>query len=165
MIEDKNIIKVGMADLNVTSNPNSIRTTGLGSCVGLTLYDPHLKLAGMAHVMLPSSDIAREGQLNIAKYADTALPELLERMLKLGAERRRLIAKMAGGAQMFAFAGSGDTMRIGPRNVESCKEMLVDLGIPLIAEDTGGNYGRTIELDSETGVLNIRSVQKGVKEL
>ncbi|AJE49959.1 chemotaxis protein CheD [Paenibacillus sp. CMAA1739] len=165
MIEDKSIIKVGMADLNVTSNPNSIRTTGLGSCVGLTLYDPHLKLAGMAHVMLPSSDIAREGQLNIAKYADTALPELLERMLKLGAERRRLIAKMAGGAQMFAFAGSGDTMRIGPRNVESCKEMLVDLGIPLIAEDTGGNYGRTIELDSETGVLNIRSVQKGVKEL
>ncbi|WP_090735500.1 chemotaxis protein CheD [Paenibacillus sp. Mc5Re-14] len=165
MIEDKSIIKVGMADLNVTSNPNSIRTTGLGSCVGLTLYDPHLKLAGMAHVMLPSSDIAREGQLNIAKYADTALPELLERMLKRGAERRRLIAKMAGGAQMFAFAGSGDTMRIGPRNVESCKEMLVDLGIPLIAEDTGGNYGRTIELNSETGVLNIRSVQKGVKEL
>ncbi|ASR47943.1 MULTISPECIES: chemotaxis protein CheD [Paenibacillus] len=165
MIEEKSIIKVGMADLNVTSNPNSIRTTGLGSCVGLTLYDPHLKLAGMAHVMLPSSDIAREGQLNIAKYADTALPELFERMLKLGAERRRLIAKMAGGAQMFAFAGSGDTMRIGPRNVESCKEMLVDLGIPLIAEDTGGNYGRTIELDCETGVLNIRSVQKGVKEL
>lgn len=165
MIEDKSIIKVGMADLNVTSNPNSIRTTGLGSCVGLTLYDPHLKLAGMAHVMLPSSSIAREGQLNIAKYADTALPELLERMLKLGAERRRLIAKMAGGAQMFAFAGSGDTMRIGPRNVESCKEMLVHLGIPLIAEDTGGNYGRTIELDCETGVLNIRSVQKGVKEL
>ncbi|AET60396.1 chemotaxis protein CheD [Paenibacillus terrae HPL-003] len=165
MIEDKSIIKVGMADLNVTSNPNSIRTTGLGSCVGLTLYDPHLKLAGMAHVMLPSSDIAREGQLNIAKYADTALPELFERMLKLGAERRRLVAKMAGGAQMFAFAGSGDTMRIGPRNVESCKEMLVDLGIPLLGEDTGGSYGRTIELDCETGVLNIRSVQKGVKEL
>ncbi|MGW8956152.1 chemotaxis protein CheD [Paenibacillus sp. NPDC055715] len=165
MIEDKSIIKVGMADLNVTSNPNSIRTTGLGSCVGLTLYDPHLKLAGMAHVMLPSSDIAREGQLNIAKYADTALPELFERMLKLGAERRRLVAKMAGGAQMFAFVGSGDTMRIGPRNVESCKEMLVDLGIPLLAEDTGGSYGRTIELDCETGVLNIRSVQKGVKEL
>lgn len=165
MIEDKSIIKVGMADLNVTSNPNSIRTTGLGSCVGLTLYDPHLKLAGMAHVMLPSSDIAREGQLNLAKYADTALPELFERMLKLGAERRRLVAKMAGGAQMFAFAGSGDTMRIGPRNVESCKEMLVDLGIPLLAEDTGGSYGRTIELDCETGVLNIRSVQKGVKEL
>ncbi len=165
MIEDKSIIKVGMADLNVTSNPNSIRTTGLGSCVGLTLYDPHLKLAGMAHVMLPSSDIAREGQLNIAKYADTALPELFERMLKLGAERRRLVAKMAGGAQMFAFAGSGDTMRIGPRNVESCKEMLVDLGIPLLAEDTGGSYSRTIELDCETGVLNIRSVQKGVKEL
>lgn len=165
MIEEKNIVKVGMADLNIASNPDAIRTTGLGSCVGLTMYDPQMKLAGMAHVMLPSSDIAREGQLNIAKYADTALPELLERMLKVGAERRRIIAKMAGGSQMFAFAGTGDTMRIGPRNVESCREMLIKLGIPLLGEDTGGSYGRTIELNCATGVLNIRSVQKGVKEL
>ncbi|MFB5673617.1 chemotaxis protein CheD [Paenibacillus terreus] len=165
MIEEKNIIKVGMADLNVASFPDAIRTTGLGSCVGLTMYDPQLKIAGMAHVMLPSSDIAREGQINIAKYADTALPELLDRMLQLGAARSRVVAKMAGGAQMFAFAGGGDTMRIGPRNVESCRAMLTELRIPLIAEDTGGNAGRTIELDCLTGVLSIRSVQKGVKEL
>jgi chemotaxis protein CheD len=165
MIEEKNIIKVGMADLNVACFPDAIRTTGLGSCVGLTMYDSQLKIAGMAHVMLPSSDIAREGQFNIAKYADTALPELLDRMLQLGAARSRIVAKMAGGAQMFAFAGGGDTMRIGPRNVESCRAMLMELGIPLIAEDTGGNVGRTIELDCLTGVLSIRSVQKGVKEL
>ncbi|MDO3410677.1 chemotaxis protein CheD [Saccharibacillus sp. CPCC 101409] len=165
MIEGQNLVKVGMADLNVVGDSGILRTTGLGSCVGLTLYDPQLKVAGMAHVMLPSSEIARESQMNIAKYADTALPVLVDKLVGMGASKRRLVAKMAGGAQMFAFAGSGDTMRIGPRNVESCKEMLKKLGISLLAEDTGANYGRTIEISSETGILTIRSVQKGVKEL
>ncbi|MCQ4087212.1 chemotaxis protein CheD [Saccharibacillus sp. JS10] len=165
MIDGQNLVKVGMADLNVVGNAGILRTTGLGSCVGLTLYDPQTKVAGMAHVMLPSSDIARENQINVAKYADTALPILVDKLVEIGASKRRLIAKMAGGAQMFAFAGSGDTMRIGPRNVESCKEMLKKLGISLLSEDTGANYGRTIEINSETGILTIRSVQKGVKEL
>ncbi|SET43004.1 chemotaxis protein CheD [Paenibacillus sp. NFR01] len=165
MTEEQSIIKVGMADLNAACEGNIIRTTGLGSCVGLTLFDPGKKLAGMAHVMLPSSEIAREGQLNIAKFADTAVPELLSRLLALGAVRSRLVAKMAGGSQMFAFAGGNDTMRIGPRNVESCKLALDSLNIPLIAEDTGGNYGRTIEIDCNTGVLHIRSVQKGTREI
>lgn len=165
MIEEQSIVKVGMADLNVVQRSGVIRTVGLGSCVGLTMYDPQLKVAGMAHVMLPSSDIAREGQLNIAKYADTALPALLDKLLQLGASPSRIVAKMAGGSQMFVFAGTGDTMRIGPRNVESCKLKLAELHIPLIAEDTGGNYGRTIELDASTGILYIRSVQTGVKEM
>ncbi|KGE17504.1 chemotaxis protein CheD [Paenibacillus wynnii] len=165
MIEEQSIIKVAMADLNVGSQDSLIRTTGLGSCVGLTLYDPGKKLGGMAHVMLPSSDIAREGQLNIAKFADTAVPELLSRLIELGAVRSRIVAKMAGGSQMFAFAGGNDTMRIGPRNVESCKLALEALKIPLIAEDTGGSYGRTIEIACNTGVLFIRSVQKGSKEI
>ncbi|GGF96987.1 chemotaxis protein CheD [Paenibacillus aceti] len=165
MIDEQRVVKVGMADLNVISGHGLIRTTGLGSCVGLTLHDPLKKVAGLAHVMLPSSEIAREGALNVAKYADTAVPKLLEEVLALGACKSRLVAKMAGGAQMFTFARATDTMRIGPRNVEACKAKLQELGIPLIAEDTGGNYGRTIELDCETGTLFIRSVQKGVKEL
>ncbi|MCS7461872.1 chemotaxis protein CheD [Paenibacillus doosanensis] len=164
MIQD-NYIKVGMADLNVTHLTGVLKTTGLGSCVGLTLYDARAKVAGMAHVMLPTSEIAREGKLNIAKYADTALPDMIRKMEELGAVIGRMEAKMAGGAQMFAFGGSSDTMRIGPRNVESCKEMLKRYAIPLKAEDTGGNYGRTIEFDCVTGVLVIRSVQQGVKEL
>ncbi|WP_240417565.1 chemotaxis protein CheD [Paenibacillus periandrae] len=164
MIPD-NFIKVGMADLNVTHLTGVLKTTGLGSCVGITLYDPKTLVAGMAHVMLPTSDIAREGNLNVAKYADTAIPEMIERMLKLGAVLRRMEAKMAGGAQMFAFAGNSDTMRIGPRNVESCKIMLSKYSIPLKSEDTGSNYGRTVEFNCETGILLIRSVQQGVKEL
>ncbi|MFH5183193.1 chemotaxis protein CheD [Paenibacillus sp. TAB 01] len=164
MIQDQ-YIKVGMADLNVAHLTGVLKTTGLGSCVGLTLYDSKAKVAGMAHVMLPNSEIAREGSLNIAKYADTAIPELVRRMESLGAFVRRMEAKMAGGAQMFAFAGNSDTMRIGPRNVESCKDMLERYGIPLRAEDTGGSYGRTVEFDCDNGILLIRSVQQGVKEL
>jgi chemotaxis protein CheD len=161
----ENLVKVGMADLNVAHQIGVLKTTGLGSCVGVTLYDSRSKVAGMAHVMLPSSEIAREGSLNIAKYADTAIPELISRMEKLGANISKLEAKLAGGAQMFAFAGNNDTMRIGPRNVESCKEMLNRYKIPILAEDTGANYGRTIEFFSATGILLIRSVQLGVKEI
>lgn len=165
MIDEQRIVKVGMAELNIIIGHGLIRTSGLGSCVGLTLFDPHTRVAGLAHVMLPTSDIAREGVLNVAKYADTAVPTLLEQLLSNGAVKSRIVAKMAGGSQMFTFAGTGDSMRIGPRNVESCKIKLSELGIPLIAEDTGGNYGRTIELNCESGILFIRSVQKGVKEL
>lgn len=164
MIQD-HIIKVGMADLNVAHLTGVLKTTGLGSCVGLALFDSRAKVAGMAHIMLPSSEIAREGSLNVAKYADTAIPELISRMAALGAFVHRLEAKLAGGAQMFAFAGNHDTMRIGPRNVESCKEMLKKHSIPIKAEDTGANFGRTIEFDCETGILLIRSVQQGVKQL
>lgn len=158
-------IKVGMADLNIGSAGEVLKTTGLGSCVGLTLYDAGARVAGMAHIMLPSSEIAKEAGFNRAKYADTALPVLIERMTKAGACVRRMTAKLAGGAQMFAFAGQSDTMRIGPRNVETCKLLLSDIRIPLTAEDTGASYGRTIELDSGTGLLTVRSVQYGIKEL
>src|SRR5690606_9787881 len=133
-----NLVKVGMADLNVIKETGCLKTTGLGSCVGITLYDPKSKVAGMAHIMLPSSEIAKEGMLNRAKYADTAIPELISRMLAIGASASRLEAKVAGGAQMFVFAGSQDSMRIGPRNVESCVLILKHLGIPIRGEDTGG---------------------------
>ena len=159
------LIKVGMADLNVAMDGNYLRTTGLGSCVGLTLFDPAVMIAGMAHVMLPSSSIARENVLNKAKYADTAIPELIRLLTAAGASPNRLQAKMAGGAQMFAMAGTSDTLRIGPRNVEACQEILGHLRIPVISQDTGGNYGRTIELNSVSGVLLIRSVQFGIKEI
>jgi len=159
------IIKVGMADLKVAHLTGVLKTIGLGSCVGLTLYDSKAMVAGMAHVMLPDSEIAREGTLNLAKYADTAIPELIVKMQAFGAVVGRLEAKLAGGAQMFAFSSDSDTMRIGPRNVESCKLMLKQYSIPVRAEDTGGNFGRTIEFNCETGVLIIRSVHQGIKEL
>ncbi|WCK52874.1 chemotaxis protein CheD [Aneurinibacillus sp. Ricciae_BoGa-3] len=159
-----NIVKVGMADLNITKSPDRIRTTGLGSCVGVALFDSSNKIGGLAHVMLPDSSLSK-GALNIAKYADTAIPKLISDMVKAGANRVKIVAKLAGGAQMFAFASGNDAMRIGPRNVEACKIALNTARIPILCEDTGGNCGRTIELDSITGMLNIRTVNQGVKEI
>ena len=166
MIQE-NLVKVSMADLNVVADINGVlKTVGLGSCVGLTLYDEESKVAGMVHIMLPSSEIAREGEFNIAKYADTSIPELVRRMILSGASADRIVAKLAGGAQMFSFTGSNDsTMRIGPRNVDSCKEVLKRFSIPIKAEDTGGNFGRTIEFYCSTGMLLVRTAQNGVKEI
>jgi len=158
------IIKVGMADLQSSRHPCVLTTLGLGSCVGIALYDPVRKVVGMAHIMLPSSQQARNNS-NIAKFADTAISKLVEDMTNIGASRSQIVAKLAGGAQMFSFNDSSEMLRIGARNVSASKEMLQLLRIPIIAEDTGGNYGRTIELNSENGILLVRTIGHGVKEI
>jgi len=159
-----NIIRVGMADLKSSRHPCVLTTLGLGSCVGIALYDAHSKVVGLAHIMLPSSTQSRN-KSNVAKFADTAIEKLVEEMIKLGANKRHLVAKIAGGAQMFAFEDSSEMMRIGTRNVISTKEKLEELKIPIIAEDTGGNYGRTIELYSSDGSLLVRTIGHGVKKI
>ncbi|MDZ5473458.1 chemotaxis protein CheD [Bacillus sp. 31A1R] len=159
------VVKVGIADMNIVKGSDHIRTSGLGSCVGVVVYDQSREIAGLAHVMLPDSSLAKAGSMNIAKYADTAVKELVNRLIKVGAKQMALKAKIAGGAQMFQFANSNDMMRIGPRNVEAVKKELSALNISLVAEDVGGNSGRTIEFDPKTGILNIRTVNKGVREL
>ncbi|NLZ81050.1 MAG: chemotaxis protein CheD [Clostridiales bacterium] len=158
-----NSIKVGMADLKTCTVPDSLTTLGLGSCVGIALYDRTKKISGLAHIMLPdSTQITRDK--NPAKFADTGIDLLIEKMVALGAERKRIQAKIAGGAQMFSFQSStNDLMRIGDRNVEAVKKKLKELGIPILAEDTGANYGRTIVFFSETGELLVKSVGKPQK--
>ncbi|WZL74868.1 chemotaxis protein CheD [Clostridiaceae bacterium 35-E11] len=158
------IIKVGMADLNVTKKEGILTTLGLGSCVGVTLYDPITKVAGLVHVMLPSSKSIRNRN-NPAKFADTGVTLLLEKVVQLGANKERLVCKLAGGAQMFSFANKNDIMKIGERNVIATKEILKELKIPIVAEDTGGNFGRTIELYSNTGVLFVKTIGHGVKQI
>ncbi len=156
------IIKVGMADLNVCTSPNVITTLGLGSCVGIVLHDPIRKIAGMVHIMLPDSKKILNNE-NKAKFADTGIDALILEMTKIGADRKVLIAKIAGGAQMFAFSNNNEMMRIGDRNVEATKLKLQQLGIAIKAEDTGANYGRTIEFNSDSGMLLIKSVGKEKK--
>ena len=158
------LVKVGMADLNVCLPPNGITTLGLGSCVGIVLYDPHKKISGMVHVMLPDSTKIKNND-NRAKFADTGIEELISRLTKMGASRNSLVAKIAGGAQMFAFKSNNDMLRIGDRNIEATKEKLKTEGIKIIAEDTGLNYGRTIEFYPETGELWVKSVGKQRKIL
>lgn len=158
------MIRVGMADLDICLPPNSITTLGLGSCVGIVLYDPVKKISGMAHIMLPDSSKVRNNS-NAAKFADTGLDELLKRVVAAGTQKTALVAKIAGGAQMFAFSSQSDTLRVGDRNVEAVKAKLKSMGIKIVAEDTGDSYGRTIEFYPESGELLIKAVGKSVKKI
>lgn len=155
------VIKVGMADLKTCVSPNGVTTLGLGSCVGIAIRDPVTKIGGLAHVMLPDSTAIKNGNLSVAKFADTGIVELVKQMEKLGANRSRMVAKIAGGATMFSFQGGSSTMgQVGQRNVEASKAKLKELKIPILAEDTGANYGRTVIFYPETGDFHIRAVGK-----
>ncbi len=156
------LIKVGMADLKVGRAPDTLTTLGLGSCIGLTLYDPVTKVGGLVHYMLPDSTKLRNSA-NIAKFGDTGTKELLRLMLANGANRRRLVAKIAGGACMFEISGATSVGNVGARNAEEAKIILKQLGIRLVAEDTGLNYGRTVELRCETGEYVIKAIGKPIK--
>lgn len=156
------IIKVGMADLNICKSPDGITTLGLGSCVGIAIRDPGTGIGGLAHIMLPDSKSIRDNS-NIPKFADTGIEELVKRIVAAGASRNRLVAKIAGGAQMFAFQNKSAMVRVGDRNVEAVKEKLGEMRIPILASETGENYGRTVIFYPETGDFIIRAVGKPEK--
>lgn len=156
------MIKVGMADLNICRTPDAITTLGLGSCVGVVIYDPQKKFGGMVHVMLPDSTIIRNNE-NPAKFADTGIRDLIDMVCRMGTTRSNLVAKMAGGAQMFAFNTDNDMLKVGLRNAESCRKVLREYNIRLLAEDCGANYGRTIEFYPETCELYIKAIGKPLK--
>ena len=143
------MIKVGMADLKVGKSPDVLTTLGLGSCVGVAIYDPVTKISGLLHCMLPDSTQFRNNS-NKAKYADSGIDELVAQMLKLGASKVRLVAKNTNTA----------TFRVGERHVAAVKMKLSELNIRLLSEDCGLNYGRTVEFYSETGEYVIKSVGK-----
>ena len=157
-------IKVGMADLNICKAPDMITTLGLGSCIGIAVYDPVTKVGGLAHIMLPDSKQMRNNS-NIAKFADTGIEELVKRVVMAGANKRRLVAKIAGGAKMFQVSGLSTVGKVGERNAQASRAKLKQLGIPLLAEDTGLNYGRTVELYPETGEFRIKAVGKTIKSI
>lgn len=158
------VIKVGMADLAITKSPGVLITIGLGSCIGVVLYDPQSKVGGLVHIMLPDSSKALKNE-NRAKFADTGIILLYEKVISAGANKNRLISKIAGGAQMFNLSSFNNNLKIGERNVEACRGILKKLGIPIKAEDVGGTYGRTIEFYTENGILVIKTVGAGTKTI
>ncbi|TCP30309.1 chemotaxis protein CheD [Scopulibacillus darangshiensis] len=156
------MVRVGLSEIGMASSRQSLKTFGLGSCVGVILYHSGLKKAGMAHIMLPEAAMAKNNAFPSGKFADTAVPELLLQFSQCGVDKSELKAKMAGGAEMFKgkvrTAGAG----IGPRNVKAVKKALECHGVPLISEETGGHHGRTIEFFTESSSLLIRTI-KGEK--
>ncbi len=159
-----NMIKVGMADLKLCKAPDAITTLGLGSCVGIAIRDPMTKIGGLAHIMLPDST-QFSGAVNVPKFADTGVKELVRVIVAAGANRTRLVAKIAGGAQMFSFSSKNDLTAVGQRNVDAVKKVLAELKIPILAQDTGLNFGRTVEFYPENGDYIIKAVGKGVKTI
>ena len=166
------LIQVGLAESHVGADSGVVMACyGLGSCVGVALYCPVTRVGALAHVMLPTCALAQP-PFKKAKYADSAIPEMLERMEQIGAQRRMIVAKIAGGAKMFTAPGlqsrqgdAGSRLLVGERNVEAVKSTLSKLKINLAGEDTGGDYGRTIRFALSDGSLRVSSIRHGEKRL
>lgn len=153
------MVTIGIADLGVAGSPDILRTI-LGSCVGICLYDQTARLAGMAHIMLPEM---KDRNSNARKYAVTAIPMLIGEMEKSGADSARIVAKIVGGAAMFKISENSIMGEIGKNNVKKVREVLEEQRIEIIAEDVGGDYGRTIDFYSEDGRLKIKSLGRPEK--
>ncbi len=160
----KQDIKVGIADYKIGKAPDRIITLGLGSCVGICIYDRSAGIGGLAHIMLPDSrqfqNVTKE-----EKFADLAIPKMVDELIAAGLTIRNLVAKIAGGASMFHFQDKRLNMDIGSRNISAVRAALKELGIPILAEDTGGNIGRTMILDLESNTVSIVTMGKNIKIL
>lgn len=151
-------VKVGISDYKITQPPNHLMTIGLGSCVGIALYEPTTKIGGLIHIMLPESKGFKD-TTKWMKFADLALPKVVEE-LKEQSKQEKIIAKIAGGASMFSFGDTSKGQQIGERNVLAVKKHLDELGIPILADHTGGKMGRTMFVDLETFEVRIRMVNR-----
>jgi chemotaxis protein CheD len=152
-------IVIGISDLNVATAPDELISYALGSCVGICLYDKAVRIAGLSHILLPDSSPYQE--VMPTKFADTAIKVLIDRMIIAGCRKYNLTAKIAGGANMFSWPGE----TVGDKNVKAVQNQLMKHGIPLIAKDVGGDYGRTVSINAETGIVTVKALTKGIINL
>ena len=153
-------VRVKVADYAVSADPAMLVTTGLGSCVAVALHDPVACVGGLAHVLLPTMALARD-RSNRARFAATAVPLLLEEMAAVGAHPDRVRAKLAGGACMFAALMPIAGLAMGERNVLAVREALDHAGIAVVAQDVGGEHGRSVFFDTRDGRVVVKSVRQG----
>ena len=153
-------IRVKVADLAVGRDEQTLITIGLGSCVAIALYDAAARVGGLAHTLLPDEAMARD-RSNPAKFPSSAIATLLAEMTRLGADARRVRAKLIGGASMFANLMPAGGINIGDRNVAAARQALAARGVPVIAEDVGSDHGRSVHFHLEDGRVEVRSLKKG----
>lgn len=156
-------ISVGIADMNLTRQQGTLITYALGSCIGISFYDPMIKLGALLHIMLPEKTNTSDS--NILKYADTGIRETIRKMLMFGGSKNRIVCKIAGGAKMFEMGGSSGLGNIGERNIMKVKQVLKAEGLRITGEDTGANYARTMLLDVATGQVTIRTASRQEKTI
>ncbi len=151
--------RVGISEYKTAVSPGRLITYGLGSCLAIILYDVKTQAGGMAHTLLPHPrpDVESERK---TKFVSTAIQMMLADLIAQGCRQENLVAKLFGGANMFAALQSSGKESIGQRNIRAAREALDAAGIPLVAEDTGGSFGRTVEFDLSTGEVLVRSVRE-----
>lgn len=155
--ENEKKVRIGMAEMIVARNPTIISTT-VGSCIALCMYDSMNRIGGMVHIVLPKKEDFDKGNIDsVQRYADTAVPALLSALISKGAKKEYIKAKIAGGANMFPIFNH-PILKIGVNNANVVKKKLAELGIPLVAEDTGGNRGRIIEFEVGSGTMKINTM-------
>lgn len=155
-------IHVGIGEYKLARSPGRLVTLGLGSCVGVTLWDPVTKIGGLLHIMLPNSkDFSKINKKE--KYADLGIPLMVLDLVKNGASQSRLKAKLVGGAQMFSGADKKRLFNIGERNIEMSRKILKQMSIHIVSEDVGGNKGRTMYLNLENGEVQVKTLGKSIK--
>ena len=147
-------IKIGIGDMKVLRQSGTLITYALGSCIGITLYDPVIKLGGLLHIMLPKA--GDQGAATPFKFADTGIREMIRKMAAYGGISRRYVCKIAGGAQMFQM--TGPIGNIGESNIASVREELAAQQIRIQGEDVGKNYARTMLMDVSTGTVRVRTM-------
>jgi chemotaxis protein CheD len=155
---------VRVADLRAAGAGSVLITVGLGSCVAVALHDAQARVGGLAHVLLPSPALSRT-QDAPGKFPQTALPQLLDLMSQIGAVRRRITARLAGGASMFGNIAPTGTIQMGERNVIACRQVLQELGVPVVGEAVGGDFGRTVRLEVDSGRVDVSSIRHAVQHL
>jgi chemotaxis protein CheD len=161
---DIETIVVGMAEMQVKRYPHAVLSClGLGSCIALCIYDPVNKMGGIVHIVLPNSENKQD--ISPTKYADTAVPSLLNEMIKQGGARSRFIVKLVGGAQLSLTPGLDSVFKTGERNLKETEAALAKERIPVAATDVGGNKGRTIHFFLDTGKIIVKSAGSEIKEL
>jgi chemotaxis protein CheD len=158
---DPERVKVGIAEYDVTTDGAHLTTSGLGSCIGVALYDATTGTAGLVHVMLPRAEEMDDD--DPAKFADTGTELLVDEMERRGADVASIEAKIAGGSDMLDFSESGSS--IGVRNAEQVRETLEEHGIPIVGEDVGGDHGRSLRLEATTGALVVKSANETDRRL
>ncbi len=156
-------ISVGVAQWAVLRQHGFLWSHGLGSCVAIVLYDASTQTAGLAHILLPNENYSRD-RSRASKFADAAVPHLISEMRRAGA-RGTLTAKLVGGASMFGSLLSKTGVNMGARNIVSAREALRRAGINIVAEDVGGDFGRTISVSVASGKVTVRSMERGSREI
>ncbi|QHI71925.1 chemotaxis protein CheD [Aminipila terrae] len=151
---------VGIAEMGVVKGEDQLITYALGSCIGVCIHDKNSKIAGMVHIMLPTAPTDGSGK-SICRYADSGIPALIKKMESIGAVRRSFTAKIAGGAKMFNIPGDSVVGNIGDRNIEAVKKTLAELRIPIIGQDVGLDYARTMTFNANDGMVTIKAFTKG----